>query len=80
MDLWLTIKPLMRPRCLELRYENTVADLQGSMSGVFDFLSLPWSGQIASFHEKAKGRYISTPSHADVSQPVYQRSIARWRN
>lgn len=80
MDLWLTIKPLMRPRCLALRYENTVADLQGSMSGVFDFLSLPWSGRIASFHEKAKGRYISTPSHADVSQPVYQRSIARWRN
>lgn len=80
MDLWLTMKPLMQPRFHELRYEDLVADIQGCMGGVFDFLSLPWSGQIINYHEKAKGRYISTPSHADVSQPVYTRSLARWRS
>jgi tetratricopeptide (TPR) repeat protein len=80
MDLWLTIKPMMQPRYLELRYEDTVNDIQSSMGKVFDLLSLPWSEQINTFHEKAKSRYIATPSFADVSRPIYNRSVARWRH
>lgn len=80
MDLWLTIKPMMQPRYLELRYEDTVHDLQGSMSKVFDLLALPWSEEINTFHEKAKSRYVATPSFADVAQPIYNRSLARWRH
>lgn len=79
MDLWLAIKPMMQPRYLELRYEDTVTDIRGSMARVFDLLSLPWSEEIIDFHEKAKSRYIATPSFADVSQPIYGRSVARWR-
>jgi tetratricopeptide (TPR) repeat protein len=80
MDLWLTIKPIMQPRYLELRYEDTVNDIRSSMGKVFDLLSLPWSEEIIAFHEKAKNRYIATPSFADVSQPIYNRSLARWRH
>lgn len=80
MDLWLTIKPMMQPRFLELRYEDTVNDIRGSMAKVFDLLSLPWSEEIISFHEKAKSRYIATPGFADVSQPIYKRSHSRWRH
>jgi tetratricopeptide (TPR) repeat protein len=80
MDLWLAIKPMMHPRFLELRYEDTVNDFRGSMGKVFDLLALPWSEEIIAFHEKAKNRYIATPSFADVSQPIYNRSVARWWN
>jgi tetratricopeptide (TPR) repeat protein len=80
MDLWLTIKPIMQPCYLELRYEDTVKDLRGSMTEVLDLLSLPWSEQINQFHEKAKTRYIATPSFADVSMPIYNRALARWQH
>ncbi len=80
MDLWLTIKSVMQSSYLELRYEDTVDDLQKSMGRVLDFLSLPWSEEVKSFHERAQGRYISTPSFADVSRPIYSRSLSRWKH
>ncbi len=30
------------------------------------------------FYESAKGKYISTPSFAQVSQPIYNKAVARW--
>jgi len=80
MDLWLTIKSLMVSRYVELRYEDTIGDLQGNMGGVFDFLSLSWDDEVRAFHEKAKDRFISTPSFVDVSRPIYSSSVARWKN
>lgn len=80
MDLWFTIQPIMQPRFLELRYEDTVHDLQGSMQKVFALLALPWSDSVHQYHELAKERYIATPSFSDVTKPLYQRSVARWRH
>ncbi len=80
MDLWLAVKPMMQPRYLQLRYEDTVNVLQRSIGKVFDLLSLPWTEEIDTFHEKAKSRYITTPSFADVSQAIYNRSVGRWQN
>ena len=80
MDLWLALKPWIRPRYIELRYEDSVQDFENSFRRVFDLLNLPWSEEISRFHEKTKGRYISTPSFAAVSQPIYQTAVARWRH
>ena len=80
MDLWLHIKPMLQPRHLELRYEDTVNDFENSFRKVFALLDLQWSPEVSKFNEKAKGRYISTPSFAAVAQPIYTRALARWHN
>jgi hypothetical protein len=80
MDLWMTIKPLMQPRYVELRYEDTVRDIQGSMKEVFALLALSWNEEISRFHEQAKTRFIATPSFADVAKPIYQNASGRWRH
>lgn len=80
MNLWLHLKPTIQPRYLELRYEDTISDFENSFRRVFALLDLEWAAEVSVFHEKAKGRYIATPSFADVAQPLYSRSVARWRH
>ncbi|WP_026603559.1 tetratricopeptide repeat-containing sulfotransferase family protein [Methylomonas sp. 11b] len=80
MALWLYMKPMIQPRYMELRYEDTVNDFENSFRRVFALLDLEWVAEVSAFHEKAKGRYIATPSFAAVSQPIYSRSVARWQH
>jgi len=79
MDLWLALRDFIAPKFLELRYEETVRDFETTFRGVFGLLGLEWTPEVAAFHEKAKSRYIATPSFAAVSQPLYTRSVGRWR-
>ncbi|CAD6881184.1 hypothetical protein [Methylomonas albis] len=80
MKLWLTIKPMMQPKFIELRYEDTVNHFENSFRQVFELLNLEWTDEINAFHEKAQGRFIATPSFVDVTQPIYTRSLARWQH
>jgi hypothetical protein len=63
---------------LELRYEDTVADLEGQARKLCRFLDVEWDARCLDFHESA--RAVQTPSRWQVREPVYTRSVARWRN
>ena len=78
MSYWLAIRPAIQPSYLELRYEDTVTEFESTYRKVFEFLGLPWYAGVELFYESAKGKYISTPSFAQVSQPIYNKAIARW--
>jgi tetratricopeptide (TPR) repeat protein len=78
MDYWLSLRDLIAPAYLELRYEDTVQAFAATYRRVFAFLGLGWREDVAAFHEQAVGRYISTPSFAAVSQPIYSTAVARW--
>jgi len=80
MDLWLHMKPIIQPCYLEIRYEDTVNDFENSFRKVFALLDLQWLPEVSAFHQKAKGRFISTPSFAAVAQPIYSRALTRWHN
>lgn len=80
MDFWLTLRDRIAPEFLELRYEDTVGDFEATFRRVFTLLGVAWRPDVLSFHERAKGRYISTPSFAAVSQPLYTSAVARWRH
>ncbi len=80
MSYWLALRDAIQPSHLQLRYEDTVADFESTYRGVFEFLGVEWRPEVTRFHERAKGRYISTPSFAAVSQPVYRTAVARWKN
>ena len=79
MDLWLQLRGSIQTPYLELRYEDAVNDFEITYRQVFELLDVEWRPEVMAFHQSAKGRYISTPSFAAVSQPLYKTAVARWK-
>ena len=80
MGLWLDIRDKLTLRFLEVRYEDTVADLEAQARRMLEFLGAQWDERVLRFHEQAQKRVIHTPSFAAVTEPVHDRAIGRWRN
>jgi Flp pilus assembly protein TadD len=80
-EFWGRQAALLSPPCLELRYEAFVDDVGRHAREIARFLDLPWSDAMLDPAASARGRgFISTPSYAQVVQPVNTRAIGRWRN
>jgi hypothetical protein len=41
------------------------------------FLKVPWDDRCLDFHQS--NRAVQTPSRWQVRQPIYTRSVGRWR-
>ncbi|HYD87340.1 MAG TPA: sulfotransferase [Vitreimonas sp.] len=63
----------------QVRYEDVVADLEGEARKLAAFLDLPFESAMLDYRETAMKREIATPSLRQVVQPLYTRSIGRWR-
>ncbi|WP_295887184.1 tetratricopeptide repeat-containing sulfotransferase family protein [uncultured Thiohalocapsa sp.] len=74
MDHWRRVLPVPM---LEIDYEETVADQAGQTRRLLDFIGLDWDDACLRFHETE--RLVRTASVTQVRQPVYTRSVARWR-
>lgn len=79
MDLWLHVRPHVAVPWIEIRYEDTVADLPGVARRVLEHLGLPWHDAVLAFHERARERLIRTPSAVAVTEPVHARAVGRWQ-
>jgi Flp pilus assembly protein TadD len=63
-----------------LRYEDMVADVEGEMRPLFDFLGLAWQDSVLDHQKTAKERgYIRTPSYAQVTEKIYSSASGRWQ-
>ncbi|WP_421739581.1 sulfotransferase [Caulobacter sp.] len=62
---------------LAVRYEDLVADQEDWTRRLLAHLDLPFEAACLRFHENR--RYAPTPSYAQVSEPLNDRSIGRWR-
>lgn len=62
-----------------VRYEDLVADFDGTVANLLEFLNLPWHERVRDYHELARTRLIRTPSAEQVRQPIYRSSTGRWR-
>lgn len=80
MDLWRHYETVLPLTVHRVRYEDLVTDIGGEIRRILDFLSLPWDDAVLDYAERAKTRAIATPSYHQVVQPVYARSVGRWRN
>ena len=79
-DYWYSQSALLSPAVHELKYEDFVRDFESGMRGVTNFLELPWAESMLRPAERAQAKgYISTPSYAQVTQPVNSKSVDRWR-
>jgi tetratricopeptide (TPR) repeat protein len=72
---WLKALPL---RIIRVSYEALVADLEGQSRRLIDFLGMPWEPQCLDFHRTE--RMVATMSMWQVRQPIYDRSVGRWRH
>ena len=79
MSLGLICRERLGLSVFEVRYEDVVADLEKVARGVTSFLELPFESSMLSPAEAALQRNINTPSVRQVVQPIYNRSVARWK-
>ncbi|MBK8173927.1 MAG: tetratricopeptide repeat protein [Rhodospirillales bacterium] len=80
MDLWLHYRTVLPLTVITVRYEDLVADFRAETFRILDSLGLPWDDAVLNYAQHAQGRTIATPSYSQVVQPIYTRSIDRWRN
>jgi tetratricopeptide (TPR) repeat protein len=62
---------------LDVRYEQMVAEPEQSARRLVEFCGLEWDDRCLRFYES--GRVVATPSYDQVRQPIYRKSVARWK-
>ncbi len=72
---WRRVLPL---RWLDIQYESLVADFEGESRRLIEFLGLAWEPACLDFHRTI--RTVQTASSWQVRQPLYHRSVGRWRH
>ena len=65
-------------RILDVRYEDTVADIEAQSRRLLTFLDLDFEDSVLDFY-KTK-RIVKTPSASQVREPIYKDSISAWKN
>jgi hypothetical protein len=65
------------PPSPQIHYEELVAYPRAVSQEVLEFVGLPWEEGVLAFHKSE--RAVGTASVAQVRQPLYQTSVAKWR-
>ena len=74
MDHWSKVLPLPIYECV---YESTVNNYETSVRSLVSFLGLDWDPNCLNYYQQE--RQVSTPSRWQVRQPLYDKSVGRWR-
>ena len=74
MAHWHAVSPLP---IFDLQYEDMVHDQEKWSRALIEFVGLPWDERCLSFHETK--RQVKTASSLQVRQPIYTKSIGRWK-
>ena len=75
MDYW---KENLDISILEIQYEELVSEVEKTSKDMVEFCGLDWDARCLSFH-KTK-RDVNTPSYGQVRQPIYTKSVGRWKH
>ncbi len=74
MQRW---KAMFPGRILDVRYEDTVADIERQARRMLDFLDLPFEEGVLEFHRTQ--RLVKTPSASQVREPIYTEAVQAWK-
>ncbi len=81
MKLWEIYKSKFSLDFHTIKYEDLISNFKGSVSNLLNFLDLSWYDEVSEFYKTSQKRgIIATPSYNQVSQPLYSKSIGRWKN
>lgn len=80
MGLWLRVRDRLRPDHVTVRYEDLIADIEGTARPVVDALGVGWDPAMLDHLAHARSRgLIRTPSFRQVTEPIYTRASGRWK-
>ncbi len=74
MEHWRRVLP---GRILDLDYEALVAEPEAQARRLVEHCGISWDERCLDFHRT--GRAVRTASVGQVRQPIYRRSVGRWR-
>ncbi len=81
MQLWMIYKKIFIMNCHFIKYEDTVLNFEKTTKDIYKYLDLEWSEGTKDFYKTGKDRLdISTPSYDQVTNPLYSKSVNRWKN
>lgn len=63
---------------MDIEYTELVADLEGSIVEILDFIDLEWNENCLNFNQS--DRITATASYDQARQPIYTSSLYRWKN
>ena len=63
---------------LDVRYEDIIDNLKDSSMRILEHCGIEWDDVCLDFHNSK--RDVATLSYDQVRQPIYNKSIERWRN
>ncbi len=75
MTHWKTVFP---GAILTVRYEDLVANQEQASRGMIEYLGLVWDDRCLDFHKTE--RVVNKFSSGQVRQPLYTRSVERWKH
>lgn len=62
----------------EIQYEDLVSNPTDEIKNLLNFMEIEWEESCLRFHES--DRYIATASHNQVREPIYTKSLNRWKH
>ncbi len=80
MAAWLKFRDMIRAPWIEVRYEDTVADLPATARRTLELLDLPWDDAVLAYQQRAAKKQVLSPTYEAVTKPIYTSAIGRWRN
>jgi tetratricopeptide (TPR) repeat protein len=78
VEVWLAVRQWEGLCAMETKYEDTVANVKKEGARVTEFLGLPWDPAQERFFESTN-QTPQSRAYFEASQPVFTRSVARWR-
>jgi tetratricopeptide (TPR) repeat protein len=80
LGLWRKLRGKIASPWLEVRYEDTVHNLDKEARRALEFLDLPWEPGVLQYRDRLKDKAVASPTYEAVSQPLYTRAIGRWKH
>ncbi len=74
MSHWRKVLP---GRFIEINYEDLVANQEAESKRLIEWIGMDWDENCLKFYES--DRLVRTASITQVRQPIYTRSVARWK-
>ncbi len=79
MAMMIACRSKLKLNLHQVDYRDVVANLEGEARQLAAFLGLPFEPAMLRYDETARTRTIASASARQVIDPIYNRSVGRWR-
>lgn len=80
MRIWHKSGERLFKRICTVKYEDLLHDPLAVCQALVDFIGLPWNNDVLTrYIDRARNAVVGTSSYHQVAEPLYLRSVGRWR-